>query len=149
MSAPDGYAELQDAQRTIQVYDSARSLAAEFEQHPEQLSGDLRTALTDGAAMVDEDRARAERIRRRHAPALIEWLRGFDAVLTPSADGTPPEGLDFTGDPRFSRVWTLIGAPCLSLPLAWTDDRLPVGLQLVGAPGTDDRVLERGLMLER
>ena len=65
----------------------------------------------------------------------------FDGVLTPSATGVPPLGLDFTGDPLFCRVWTLIGAPCVSLPLAWTSDRLPVGLQLIGVPGSDSATL--------
>lgn len=144
---PDGYAELCDAHRTIQFYDSARSLAAEFERDTGQLSEQLRAALAEGAAISRVDRARAIRVRDEHAPALIDWLGGFDAVITPSVDGPPPEGLEFTGDPLFNRVWTLIGAPCLSLPLAWTADGLPVGLQLVGAPGSDDLVLERGRML--
>jgi Asp-tRNA(Asn)/Glu-tRNA(Gln) amidotransferase A subunit family amidase len=147
VAAPDGYAELCEAQRTIQLYDSARALAGDLERNAEKLSGALRAALVEAAAISREDRARADSVLRRCAPALIDWLGGFDAVLTPSADGPPPEGLEFTGDPRFSRVWTLIGAPCLSLPLAWTTDRLPVGLQLVGAPGSDDLLLELGLAL--
>jgi Asp-tRNA(Asn)/Glu-tRNA(Gln) amidotransferase A subunit family amidase len=147
VAAPDGYTELREAQRTIQLYDSARALAGDFERNAEMLSGELRAALVEGSALGNEDRAHADSALRRHAPALTDWLGGFDAVLTPSADGPPPEGLEFTGDPRFSRVWTLIGAPCLSLPLAWTTDRLPVGVQLVGAPGADDLVLEHGLAL--
>jgi Asp-tRNA(Asn)/Glu-tRNA(Gln) amidotransferase A subunit family amidase len=147
VAAPDGYAELCEAQRTIQLYDSARALAGELERNADRLSGELREALVEGAALRSEDRAEADCTLRRYAPALTGWLAGFDAVLTPSADGPPPAGLQFTGDPRFSRVWTLIGAPCLSLPLAWTTDRLPVGVQLVGAPGSDDLVLERGLAL--
>jgi amidase len=141
VTAPDGYAELRDAQRAIQGYDSARSLAHEYEQAPEQLSDELRAALAEGAAIGPEERARAGRVRDRYEPKLIEWLGGFDAVLAPSADGPPPEGLAFTGDPLFSRVWTLIGAPCLSLPVAWTARGLPAGLQLIGAPGRDDALL--------
>ena len=62
-------------------------------------------------------------------------------MLTPSAGGVPPVGLYFTGDPLFCRVETLIGAPSISVPLAWTPEGLPAGLQLIGAPGSDARTL--------
>ncbi len=149
VQAPAGYEELRDAQRTIQVYDSARSLAPEFQHHPERLSNELRAALAEGAAMNPGQRAAADHDLRRYGPALVQWLRGYDAVLTPSADGPPPAGLEFTGDPRFNRVWTLIGAPCLSLPLAFTATGLPAPLQLVSAPGSDDRLLASGEALAR
>jgi Asp-tRNA(Asn)/Glu-tRNA(Gln) amidotransferase A subunit family amidase len=53
----------------------------------------------------------------------------------------PPAGLAFTGDPLFCRAWTATGAPCLSLPIAWTSERLPAGVQLVGARNQDGRML--------
>jgi len=71
----------------------------------------------------------------------VDTLDAYDGVLTPSTTGVPLLGLDFTGDPVFCRVWTLIGAPCVSLPLAWTGGGLPAGLQLVGAPGRDFELL--------
>jgi Asp-tRNA(Asn)/Glu-tRNA(Gln) amidotransferase A subunit family amidase len=49
--------------------------------------------------------------------------------------------LHFTGDPLFSRLWTLLGSPCVSVPLAWTAEGLPVALQLVAAPHRDRDVL--------
>jgi Asp-tRNA(Asn)/Glu-tRNA(Gln) amidotransferase A subunit family amidase len=58
--------------------------------------------------------------------------------------------LGFTGDPLFCRVWTLIGAPTVSLPLVWTDVGLPVGVQLGGAPGRDARLLATaGWLMDR
>ncbi len=74
-------------------------------------------------------------------------MAGFDGLLTPSADGVPPSGLEFTGDPLFCRAWTLIGAPCVSLPLAWTEAGLPAGLQLVAAPGADTALLDAAAWL--
>lgn len=147
VDAPDGFEALTEAQRTIQWYDSARSLAVEYERHRDLLSPALVEALEEGRAMPATRRDEAEQTLARFGPPLVRWLEGFDAVLTPSTDGVPPLGLDFTGDPLFSRAWTLIGAPALSVPIAWTPEGLPAGVQLVGAPGRDERLLSAGEIL--
>jgi amidase len=144
VQAPPGFEALTEAQRTIQWFDSARSLADEYEQHPELLSDQLLDALREGRAMPPVLREQAGQTLARFGSPLVRWLEEFDAVLTPSTDGVPPVGLQFTGDPLFSRAWTLIGAPSLSVPLLWTADGLPVGVQLVGAPGHGAGVLAAG-----
>jgi amidase len=65
-----------------------------------------------------------------------------DALLTPGALGEAPVGLGSTGDPAFDRIWTLLGTPCASLPLARGPAGLPVGVQLVGAPGQDGALVQ-------
>jgi Asp-tRNA(Asn)/Glu-tRNA(Gln) amidotransferase A subunit family amidase len=37
-------------------------------------------------------------------------------------------------------MWTLVGAPCITLPVAKGSSGLPIGLQLVGRPGEDGRL---------
>ena len=54
----------------------------------------------------------------------------------------PPVGIESTGNPLFCRAWTLLGTPSLSVPLVWTAAGLPVGVQLVAAPGEDRRVFD-------
>lgn len=44
---------------------------------------------------------------------------------------------------------TLLGAPCVTLPIALTDDGLPVGLELDGLPGSDRDLLSIGLAWEQ
>jgi Asp-tRNA(Asn)/Glu-tRNA(Gln) amidotransferase A subunit family amidase len=138
---PPGYEDLVEAQTTIQLYESAVSLAPELETASELLSDELRAALLVGAAIAPERHRSAKRVTAALGAPLIELLHGYDGVLTPSATGVPPLGLDFTGDPMFCRVWTLIGAPSVSIPVAWAAEGLPVGLQVVGAPGRDERTL--------
>jgi Asp-tRNA(Asn)/Glu-tRNA(Gln) amidotransferase A subunit family amidase len=138
---PPGFADLVAAHTTIQWVESAANLAPELARAPELLSVEIRTALRDGAAVPASRYAEAKRAAAALGPALVSALDAFDGVLTPSAGGVPPVGLYFTGDPLFCRVETLIGAPAVSLPLAWTRARLPVGLQLIGAPSSDARTL--------
>ena len=147
LELPPGFVELVQAHTTIQYYETARSLAPELERSPQLLSEELRTALHDGARISDARYAAAKRTAGARGARLVETLGAYDGVLTPSTTGVPPLGLEFTGDPVFCRVWTLVGAPSLSLPLAWTSDGLPAGLQLVGAPGRDFELLAvaRGL----
>ena len=143
-----GYAELARAQEAIQGYESARSLAPELASSPSGLSDALRAALRGGAAIPPTEYQDHLDRASRLAPALAAALARYDGVLTPSATGVPPVGLEFTGDPLFCRAWTLAGAPSLSLPLVWTAG-LPVGLQLVGAPGADAALLGAGEWLTR
>ena len=50
-------------------------------------------------------------------------------------------GLEATGDPVFCSLWSLVGFPSLNLPLLANTDGLPIGVQLVGAPGRDEWLL--------
>jgi Asp-tRNA(Asn)/Glu-tRNA(Gln) amidotransferase A subunit family amidase len=84
----------------------------------------------------------ARRTAARLAPDVVDLLARYDGLLTPSATGVPPLGLAFTGDPLFCRAWTLLGAPAVSVPLAWTADGLPAAVQLVGAPFADGRTID-------
>ena len=141
LELPASFTTLTDAQRTIQYFESAVSLEPELRRAPELLSAALREALAEGAAIGADRYAAARGVAQSAAGELNALLGGLDGLLVPSAHGAPPVGLRFTGDPLFCRAWTLIGAPCVSLPLAWSAKRVPVSLQLVGARGRDAHLL--------
>jgi Asp-tRNA(Asn)/Glu-tRNA(Gln) amidotransferase A subunit family amidase len=63
-----------------------------------------------------------------------------DAIITLSARGPAPQGTA-TGDPVFCSLWTLVGFPALNMPLIESAEGLPIGVQLIGAPGRDERLL--------
>jgi amidase len=60
--------------------------------------------------------------------------------VTPSR-ACAPATLEHTGDPVFCTIWTLAGAPALTLPVGLGPQGLPLGLQVVGAPRDDARLL--------
>ena len=79
---------------------------------------------------------------KRYAEGLTYIFEQYaDAIITPSARGVAPEGITATGDPVFCSLWTLVGFPALNLPLLGNADGLPIGVQLVGAPGRDEKLL--------
>jgi Asp-tRNA(Asn)/Glu-tRNA(Gln) amidotransferase A subunit family amidase len=126
----------------IMESEMAVSFAREWDKGRERLSPRLRT--------------RIERGRERRAAEYLNALRGvaelqasltemfeqrYDAILTPPATGTAPAGLESTGDPMFCSVWTLCGAPAVTVPLMQGANGLPLGAQLVGARYGDGRLL--------
>ena len=72
---------------------------------------------------------------------FAQWMHGWDALLAPSAPGAAPLGLHATGDPLFSRMWTLLGVPTITLPGASAHNGLPIGVQLVCQAGADEQLL--------
>jgi len=125
---------LVDAQIAIMGSEAAESL----KQEPEaQMSEKLREFLRAGRA-VTADRLRAAREHAARCRLALEAVfEKVDALLTPAAIGEAPEGLEATGDPIFCRIWTLLGTPCVSLPVLRGPARLPIGLQVVGKSGAD------------
>ncbi len=72
-----------------------------------------------------------------------------DVLLTPSAPGEAPRGLDHTGDPVFNGLWTLLYVPCLTLPGFSGPNGLPVGVQLIARRHHDHALLEAGAWVDR
>jgi amidase len=129
---------LVDAQIAIMGAEANESLRGEPQA---QLSPRLRQFLEEGAG-ISPERLRAARARAERARGEIdEILRRVEALVTPATVGEAPVGLDSTGDPLFSRIWTLLGTPCLSLPVLEGPAGLPLGLQVVGRRGGEGRLL--------
>ena len=135
------FQELNAAQATIQWVESAAALAPELASSPSLLSSALREALIDDGRIPMARYRAAKLVAAELAPAVVGLLDRFDVVLTPSASGSPPPGLEFTGDPLFCRAWTLLGAPAVSVPVTHAPNGLPVALALVGALFRDGRTL--------
>ncbi len=139
-----GFDGLPEVQKTVMAFEGARSLAAERREHEAMLSPVLLDLIRQGEAIAPRvyqaAMASAERCRGL-VPALFARV---DVLLTPSACGEAPAGLESTGDPAFNRIWTLLHLPCVSLPWGSGPHGLPLGIQLVGPPRGDGRLLAAG-----
>jgi Asp-tRNA(Asn)/Glu-tRNA(Gln) amidotransferase A subunit family amidase len=85
--------------------------------------------------------------RKIFRDTLEDIFLDYGTILTPPARGVAPKGLGTTGDPVFCGLWTYLGVPAVTIPLLEVDG-LPLGVQLVGAPRDDARLLRtaRGLV---
>jgi Asp-tRNA(Asn)/Glu-tRNA(Gln) amidotransferase A subunit family amidase len=130
---PRGSEALFDRHSAIMGYESARALAWEYTQFPEQISANLRPRLEAGWQVTRQDYDEVRGIARSCRRQLADALREFDFLLTPSAASAAPASLASTGSPVFNRAWTLFGVPCVTLPFGAAANGLPLGVQLVGA----------------
>jgi amidase len=148
IAVPAGHRGLTEAQNRVMGHEMAGALAFERLRHSALLSPRLGQMLDAGMAVGSNayDAARAEAAAAR--AALPGFFGDCDALLVPAAPGTAPSGLGYTGDPVFSRMWTLLGTPCVTVP-AIRDGGLPVGVQFVGRIGDDARLMACALFAER
>ncbi len=133
----------------IQDYEAYLALAFEYDRHRDRLAPILRTQIDKAAAITSEQYDHARRTARRARHALADLMAETDAILTPSAPGAAPRGLQSTGLPIFNRLWTLMGNPCVNVPGLTDPDGLPLGVQIVGRFGHDREVLEAALFVEQ
>jgi Asp-tRNA(Asn)/Glu-tRNA(Gln) amidotransferase A subunit family amidase len=88
--------------------------------------------------------ALAQRTRTR--PQIAALLARYDVLLLGCANPAPR--LDSTGDATPLLPWSLWGMPSLALPVARSGEGLPIGVQLVAAPGCDDKLLRTARWIE-
>jgi Asp-tRNA(Asn)/Glu-tRNA(Gln) amidotransferase A subunit family amidase len=138
---PGPFAEARAVHRTIMFHEAARLLRPHLEARRNLLSATLVDALVEGAA-IPADAYRAAHAKRA---ALIErahdLFEPWDAILSPPAPGAAPASLATTGDPSFCTLWTLLGAPAITVPSGLSAEGLPFGLQIACDVRGDDRLL--------
>ncbi len=135
---PAEYAAGWEAQRLVMAVDMAHNLGHNLDRG--EVSGQFRSFIAEGRQVPAVQYLAALRDARRYAAGLGEILQRVDAIITPSARGVAPS-ITATGDPVFCSLWSLTGLPALTLPVLSGENELPIGLQLIGAPGGDERLL--------
>ena len=149
IEVPPEHRGLTAAQETIMGFELVRGLAYERLQHSAELSPRL-AQLLDAGMTVGPDAYDAACAETAVARARLDGFFGpCDALLAPAAPGEAPAGLGYTGNPVFSRMWTLLGVPCVTLPAIWGASGLPTGIQLIGRPGRDAQLMAAALFAER
>jgi Asp-tRNA(Asn)/Glu-tRNA(Gln) amidotransferase A subunit family amidase len=138
---PELFATMAEAQSHIMAYEAAATLEFEANTAPDHLSPQLLLLIRRGLS-IDESAYLQTRAAAAEARRLLGKVFGdYDVLLAPSAPGEAPLGLDATGDPVFSRMWSLMRVPSITLPGLVGSSGMPVGIQLVGGYLQDDRLL--------
>lgn len=131
------FADALHAHDVVMTYEARRMLAYERTECWDQLSPALQAVMDRGAQFSHQDYLDALKLRSRCRHTLAQAFADVDVLLTPSATGEAPAGLDFTGTPEFNRIWTFTGAPCVTVPGLTGPLGLPVGVQIIGKLGQD------------
>jgi aspartyl-tRNA(Asn)/glutamyl-tRNA(Gln) amidotransferase subunit A len=107
----------------------------------DQLSPEIREAIDKGNDVTARDYLAALDWRKVLNAGLDEVFNRCDAIITPAAPGAAPANLNTTGNPIFNGLWTFCGTPALTIPLLWSENGMPIGVQLVGRVGDDARLM--------
>jgi aspartyl-tRNA(Asn)/glutamyl-tRNA(Gln) amidotransferase subunit A len=127
--------------------------------HWQGYSRAMRARVMAGAAVRGTEyvRARAVRhnLRQAWAPRLSSL--GVDVVVLPTLPVTAPRERDLGSDPAgsdlgkatlYTGVFNLLGVPAVSVPVGVDAEGLPIGFQIAGIAGRDDRVLDVAARVE-
>jgi len=113
----------------------------------------VRSRTLSGKAIGAADYIDALAARRQAAARFAEWMRGRDALLTPTLPitATPVVEVDEATTPlaTFTRAANYLGACALSLPAGFSAGGLPIGVQLMGAPFAEATLIAIGRAYQR
>jgi len=141
LECPPEFIQLSESHKVIMAFEVARARQFEFRKHPEKLSGAFYSLIETGLATSRADYEAALAARDAGEAVLAELFLTYDALMTPAAPSSAPAGVEATGDPLFSRLWTLMRVPTVTIPYGRDIANLPLAFQLVGGFSADQNLL--------
>jgi amidase len=119
--------------------------------------GLVEAARAQSAADYGRSVASLQMLARR----IVAFWSEVDVVLTPTlglppvpigwqdaVEGAIPQLLRNTEFTPFTAIANLTGLPAMSLPLYWTEDDIPIGVQAIGPPAGDALLLSLAAEIE-
>ena len=132
LSLPSSFDPIDETHQRISSFEFARNRAWEINNHYDEISQTLReNRLKHGLAYTFEQYREARTLSEKLRLQMDEIFQDHDVILTPSAPGEAPVGLNATGSHAFSSIWTVCHTPSMTLPLFKGPNKLPIGVQLV------------------
>ncbi len=138
--------------------------AAEFVGHevtPDEVSPTMWAIIERGRSVSGVEHSADVEAFRHHSREIATDLAPYDVFLTPTLTQPPrPFGHWDMSEPdidAYNAKWTdgvflflfnVSGQPAMSLPLHWSADGLPIGVQLVGRPSAEATLLRVAAQLE-
>lgn len=146
---PPELAETLRWHRTIYAAEMAAHVGHYVDRVPALMSDALAAMIAEGRRVSASHYLEALDGRERLNAALAPLFSRYDALVTPSAGGEAPLGLESTGDSAFCQLGSLTGVPAVSAPLLRGPNGLPLGIQFLAARSDDARLLRAASWAER
>ncbi|WP_203231139.1 amidase [Nocardioides caldifontis] len=131
-------------------------------RHADHILPAIVKNVEQGFNLTADDYLAAETGRTRVYEYMLRMFDEIDILLCPTVAVPPfPVDLEFPTSVAGRECQTYIdwmfmtssltvtGCPIVSIPCGFTHDGLPVGIQVVGRPGEDERVIGAAAVLER
>jgi len=154
------YNQMMSVQTVLEFDDMANALGRPIPDS--ELMAFNRACLGRGRGLSARDYAASVAALRKANQRVQLELAPFDVFLTPTLTQLPrPVGYWDLNEPdvdTYIAKWTdaaflfpfnFSGLPAMSVPAAWTDDEIPIGVQLVGRYGDEATILRLSAELEQ
>ena len=138
---PADFASLDALYGVVLSADMALSLAREIAEAPDQLSDSIRGFMESRNTVTLDEVHEKWHLVRTHREQMSVLFDADEIILTLSAPGEAPAGLQSTGNAVFNRAWTMMHVPCLQLPVREGPQGLPLGVQLISPHRDEGRLL--------
>jgi len=146
-----------DSMRIAHVISILAEMAASmqnYREHIKEFGDSVKVTLTLGQVFTSSDYLLAQRIRTRAMAIFNEVLRDVDGIVTPGTAMTAPQipvtdpyggWSDMSVDTEMMRYvfpGNLVGLPAITFPAGYDNQGLPVGMQVMGRPWEENRLLQ-------
>jgi aspartyl-tRNA(Asn)/glutamyl-tRNA(Gln) amidotransferase subunit A len=174
-AAVDAVAAALGVSRTIELPEAHRARAAAFamtmiegaalhgeriRKRPQDFDPEVRDRLIAGAMLPGEWYVKAQKFRRWCRDEVLKIFDGVDLILSPATPVSAPlveaktfvlDGQELPVRPNlglFTQPISFIGLPVVAVPV-WPERGMPIGVQIVAAPGQEAMALRVARTLER
>jgi len=141
------------------MYHRLQQEGTDLLEHQKDVTSEVISRVEKSLELTVLDVRRAEQVRTEAYDAVQSVLQDYDLLVTPTL-GLPPfekdtqpeniNGIEI--DPLHGWILTwpfnLTGNPTASVPAGYSDDQLPIGMQLIGRRHEDDTVLKASAAFE-
>jgi len=149
LKLPDSFGDVPGAWEAILQTEAASYHRTLFQSSSDRYPPRIKARIEKGFKVPGYEYVEYLHKRIDFQKQMMEVLSAVDAAFMPTAHTTAPGGLGSTGSAAFTSPWSFAGFPSLSIPSGLDGNGLPLAVQLVGAPGAEERLLEVGSWCER
>lgn len=145
---PPSFTDAPRFQHIVMGVEAATYHAERMHRHPDDYPPKVRSLIEYGLSIpAPHYQNVGSHLRHLRDELGHNFPGGMTKIITPATTGPAPAA-ETTGDPAFNSPWSYAGLPTLSLPFAWTDDGLPLAVQLVGGRNAEASLLLTASYLE-
>jgi aspartyl-tRNA(Asn)/glutamyl-tRNA(Gln) amidotransferase subunit A len=148
-----GFDKIYESWRPLRLGESAEIHMKWLQTRPEDYGEDVRKMLMQGTEVYAVDYIRSHRYRKYLRSEFIKLLQNVDVLIMPTTPLTAP-GFDeptvVIGDKTFPVYQALsrntiafnsTGLPAINVPAGFSKNNMPVGIQMVGLPFDEAKIL--------
>lgn len=138
----------------IYTANAAFNLGPHLKEHRELLDSELVKSIEIGLTHSAVDLLSAFNTRKKFYERIYHFMKNYDVLITPTLATTAfPHGMLYptlingkgvppTGWQPNTWSFNLTGQPAASIPCGWSNEGLPIGMQIIGHPFDELTVLQ-------